>query len=591
LIWDELPAEFDQDNIWLAADSALKLEERSPSIHKFAELAKNAEHESNEVRLLLVSDGLACELWLTDGDSKKRWGPLGPSMEFFGQGVYPPPLQSFPNQLLFYFEQRAQTTTRADLRARYHDLIGLRWKKFDHLVQAHSAYLEAGLGIASDDVTTAGMAVSYVLRAAELALTHNIDQDRTIGQIRDLVLSSIAAESGTGAWVAQRAADLIGRQPDVARALMGALETEAAANPQGRRNRQRAFLEASELLGRAAGDADHAVKVRLMRAESFELEATERSGEGGIIALALLSDASQLYQQAGSGADVQRLKPMLGAASERSSDEMHVISTQVDIPQSAFEDAANDLESRLGHDELLPLGAADILGLWPSSDRLEKDLDEAKAQHPFQYLTRHTSIAGDGRFQSDPDEEPARRQAQLTRHLAMRTTFHLAFAESVFDVLANRGRWSAQRHVASIRLIDEELARACEDGFRALEAGAYWTAAHALVPQVERVVRLVAKSVGIPPLKGTAHGGLRWASLDEMLLLPEVEKALGEGLTMCLRRLFVEPYGPNYRNEIAHGAAQPGESQRQAARLAGLGILSVSLRLLIARQTVVTASP
>jgi hypothetical protein len=123
------------------------------------------------------------------------------------------------------------------------------------------------------------------------------------------------------------------------------------------------------------------------------------------------------------------------------------------------------------------------------------------------------------------------------------------------------------------------LAEACAPGLKALEAGRYWVAAHALIPQVERAVRLVAKSVGISPMKTAQRSGLRWASLDDMLADPAVVDALGAGLTMSLRRLFIDPYGPNYRNEVAHGAADPSESQAGPARLAALATLSVALRL------------
>jgi uncharacterized protein DUF4209 len=57
-----------------------------------------------------------------------------------------------------------------------------------------------------------------------------------------------------------------------------------------------------------------------------------------------------------------------------------------------------------------------------------------------------------------------------------------------------------------------------------------------------------------------------------------VEGALGAGLAVSLKRLYLDPYGPNYRNEIAHGADDPSEHQFQASMLTALGILSVALR-------------
>ena len=85
-------------------------------------------------------------------------------------------------------------------------------------------------------------------------------------------------------------------------------------------------------------------------------------------------------------------------------------------------------------------------------------------------------------------------------------------------------------------------------------------------------------------MKRWKQGGLRWASLEENLGEADVEEALGAGLSASLRRLYLDPFGPNYRNEIAHGAADPRERQLEWARLTALAILSVALRLVTVRQ-------
>lgn len=580
VIWDELPGSFESEQVRVAAELATELEKTTPSLSALADLLKQERNVSHEVSLLLAADGLACDLWVTDGDSRKRWGPLGPSMEFREQGVYPPPLDSFPDALLPYFEVRASTTSRPDLSARYHDIIGLRWKNFDHLVEAHRNYLEAGKDEGIGDVTAESAAVTYLLRAADISMTHKIAEDATIERLREAVLHAIHSENAQSAWIAERAATLIARRPAIARELIEVIDSEARNHPQHRRGRERALLEAAAELARSVKDSDRVRRLRVAQAESLEAEAKERAGDGGIIELALLSDASRIYQQVGAGADVQRLKAALAAASERAGEEMHLVQSRIDVPQSSIDQAANDMTQRLGEGELLPLGAADVLGLWPTPERLSDELNQAKAQHPLQFLVRHTSIKGDGRFQSDPDDDAERHEAQLTRQMAQQTAFRLAFGESILEVLRHRGLWSAERQFEAIRLVNKELAEACAPGLEALEVGRYWNAAHALIPQLERAVRLVAKSVGAP-MKTAQRSGLRWASLDEMLANAAVVGALGAGLSISLRRLFIDPYGPNYRNEFAHGAADPNESQAALARLAALATLSVALRLAI----------
>jgi hypothetical protein len=579
VIWKDLPGSFESAQVRVAAELALELEKTTPSLSALGDLLKRERDVPHEVALLLASDGLACDLWLTDGDSSKRWGPLGPFMAFREQGVYPPPLDSFPDALLPYFELRASTTNRPDLCARYHDIVGLRWKKFDHLVEAHRNYLAAAKDKDLGDMTAEAVAVTYLLRAADLSVTHKIEEDATIHRLREAVLHGIHFDNAQSAWIAERAATLIARRPAIARELIEVIDSEARDRPQHRRGRERALLQAADELARSVKDSDRARRLRVAQAESLEAEAKERVSDGGIIELALLSDATRIYQQVGAGADVQRLKAALAAASERAGEEMHLVQSRIDIPQSSIEEAATDMTQRLGEGELLPLGAADVLGLWRTQERLSDDLNQAKAQHPLQFLVRHTSIKGDGRFQNDPDDDAGRHEAQLTRLIAQQTAFRLAFGESILEVLRHRGVWSAERQFQAIRLVDRELAEACARGLEALEVGRYWIAANALIPQLERAVRLVAKSVGVAPLKTAQRSGLRWASLDEMLANAAVVDALGAGLGMSLRRLFIDPYGPNYRNEFAHGAADPNESQAASARLAALATLSVALRL------------
>jgi Domain of unknown function (DUF4209) len=506
-------------------------------------------------------------------------------MSVSGDGTYPPPVNSFPDALQPYFQRRASTTARADLRARYHDLIWLRWGDFDRARKAHQGYVDAATVADLADPIRANTAVSYLVRAADLSLTLKLNVEATIAILRTEILRGLAnGAAGYADWLAQRCASLIARRPDIARELIDALQIEAQREPVGRRLRERGLLEAAEALARAVGDVDRAQSLLLTQAASFEAESIERKDEGGLIELALLEDAMTRYQNAGASADVQRLKPALAGASQRADEGLHVVEATGTIPQSEIENAASEMTKRLGEEELLALGAGDFLALWPRPERVEEALDKAMARNPIQFLVSRTSVGSDGRYQPYPDTEPKRRQALLTRQLADDTAFRLLLGELVIDELRHRGLWSADRLVKAIRLVDPLLADACAAGFEMLENRQGWTAAHTLVPQLERAVRFIAQAAGLTPMRRGKHGGLRWASLEEMLDEAAVEGALRPGLAASLRRLYLDPFGPNYRNEIAHGAADPHEKQLEWARLTAFGILSVALRLLTLRE-------
>ena len=76
----------------------------------------------------------------------------------------------------------------------------------------------------------------------------------------------------------------------------------------------------------------------------------------------------------------------------------------------------------------------------------------------------------------------------------------------------------------------------------AYDAGESWLAAHALIPQLERALRVLGAEVGAATFRASRRGGLEWASLDHMLSDPTLSKALCDRLAVpcaaCSRRLM-----------------------------------------------------
>jgi Domain of unknown function (DUF4209) len=108
---------------------------------------------------------------------------------------------------------------------------------------------------------------------------------------------------------------------------------------------------------------------------------------------------------------------------------------------------------------------------------------------------------------------------------------------------------------------------------------------------LERALRVLGAEVGAATLRASRRGGLEWASLDHMLADPTLSKALGDRLAVAPRRLFSEADGPNYRNEVAHGAADPRHDLGGAALLTTFAILSVCLHVLAARSEQASREP
>ena len=79
------------------------------------------------------------------------------------------------------------------------------------------------------------------------------------------------------------------------------------------------------------------------------------------------------------------------------------------------------------------------------------------------------------------------------------------------------------------------------------------TALHLLVPQIENLVRVHLKQAGAVTSNLDKDGIQNENGLSTLLKLPEAEKVFGPNLTFELNALFCDGFGPNLRNELAHG--------------------------------------
>ena len=79
------------------------------------------------------------------------------------------------------------------------------------------------------------------------------------------------------------------------------------------------------------------------------------------------------------------------------------------------------------------------------------------------------------------------------------------------------------------------------------------TALHILVPQIEHMVRYHLKQVGVQTTNIDSNGIENENGLSSLMDLPQTEEIFGENLSFEIRALFCDPFGPNLRNELAHG--------------------------------------
>ena len=79
------------------------------------------------------------------------------------------------------------------------------------------------------------------------------------------------------------------------------------------------------------------------------------------------------------------------------------------------------------------------------------------------------------------------------------------------------------------------------------------TSLHILVPQIEHMVRYHLKQAGVQTTNLDSDGIENEIGLSSLMELPQTEEIFGEDLSFEIKALFCGPFGPNLRNELAHG--------------------------------------
>lgn len=83
--------------------------------------------------------------------------------------------------------------------------------------------------------------------------------------------------------------------------------------------------------------------------------------------------------------------------------------------------------------------------------------------------------------------------------------------------------------------------------------GDFVSSIHIVTPQIENIVRYHLNQIGIPTTVLDGNGIETEIGLSKLMEIKEVGDIFGENLTFEFKALFCDPYGPNLRNEIAHG--------------------------------------
>lgn len=396
------------------------------------------------------------------------------------------------------------------------------------------------------------------------------------GQMLDTLMAVTVQDKFFGVKLAKllRSNRLTGNHgPDIAQRL----ETLARAfEENGDVFAARAFFEESACWFRWLDQQEKYAEMTAAQAETYAKEAAFHASDtapSNMVANGLYEKAIQVYRQIpGKLRPAHRVDERITALRQRQSDtgkqvlnEMGVIrSPGIDVTE-LVDHARKAVRGKQAVDALEALA-----NIHPGEkvDTLRAGVIERIRQFPLQQLFGSTFYSRDGRViakrpamgllateLSDSDERTI--QASMIRDYGM--FLGITVKSAILPAL----EVVQQEH----RLREADFVELCQYSpivpngraglfGKALYAGYdgdFVTALHLLIPQVEHMVRTHLKQAGATTTNLDKEGIENENGLSTLMGLPEADVVFGEDLAFELKALFCDAFGPNLRNELAHG--------------------------------------
>ncbi len=337
----------------------------------------------------------------------------------------------------------------------------------------------------------------------------------------------------------------------------------------------REYFSAAAEWFRTIPDKAKAAEMTVAVAEGWVQEAVARTASESpshLVASSFYENAIQTYrtiprtQRSVNRVDerIGELHLLLNVSGERATDEMMRIKTpSVDITE-LVENARKAVAGKSAQNALLTFAN---LHRGANAEEIRINVLNKMRQHSFQSLFSSTVISRDGRVIA---KRPAiNLSADLTSDDEMAIRAEMVRDYGILVGLVVQGDiWPAlEVLLLEHRLVEVDFVALARNSpivpkdraglfGKALFAGYerdFVTALHLLIPQLENMVRLHLKQAGAKTANIDKTGIQNENGMSTLLELPEAAQIFGKDLAFELNALFCDAFGPNLRNELAHG--------------------------------------
>ncbi|ERZ30886.1 DUF4209 domain-containing protein [Pseudomonas aeruginosa] len=520
-------------------------------------------------------------LWLLADASSMMLMPASQNEPFKPIAVFHDRRSVIPDDLtdsdIAFFSEIVDSIDDIWLKARLADLC---WLKRKPKVAAHAlAAIDAYRTIPLDTETWVRGGRECWGRAISLARMLKAGAGDRVQQMEAAILAVLNAAGHQDGFLGLWLADLLktngmarARRTDIAKRL------ESLAwdfDSTGDVHRAREYFSGASDWYRLSADVSKAAEMTVAVAEGWVKEAiaqTSLSTPSHMVAASFYENAIQTYravprsERAAFRVDerIAELRTHLNDSGEKALGEMGVISTPgVDISELV----ENARKAVSGKSPIDALKAFANLHRGARVDALRKGAIDRMQQFPLQSLFAATVMSRDGRVIAKRPAMSFGSEATDSDEVAIRAGMiqdygilvHIVVQGDIWPALETMLLEHRLREADFIDLArNSPIVPKGREGLfgKALFCGYerdFVSALHLLIPQIEHMVRVHLKQAGAKTTNLDQDGIENENGMSTLMDLPEAETVFGKDLTFELKTLFCDAFGPNLRNELAHG--------------------------------------
>ncbi|AHV36245.1 hypothetical protein AI20_13930 [Aeromonas hydrophila YL17] len=520
-------------------------------------------------------------LWLLADACSMKLAPTSPNEPFKpfarfhdGRSVIPDDLTDSD---ISFFIEIMDLVDNVWLKARVADLCWLRKKP---KVLAHAlAAIDAYRGIPLDTNTWIRGGQQCWERALSLARMLRTGAGDRVSQMEAAILATFDVakhqDGFLGLWLAELLKEYgMGHyhRADISKRLESLAEE---FDGEGDQLRARKYFSAASDWYTLLGDESKVTEMTLAVAEGWVKEAIARTSSNSpshMAAASFYENAIQTYrtipktERATYLVDerIAELRTHLNVSGEKALEEMSLIrSPGINISQMV-ENARRSVIGKSAHEALFAFSS---LHCCVNVKDLRNNVLEKMRQYPLQSLFASTVMSRDGRviakrpamnlIGSPTEDDEIAIRSEMIRDYGI--SVHIAVQGYIWpalDVLLLEHRLREADFIDLARnspIIPKDRAGLFGKALFAGYERDFVIALHLLIPQIEHLVRIHLKQAGANTTNLDKDGIQNENGMSTLMDLPEAEDIFGKDLSFELKSLFCDAFGPNLRNELAHG--------------------------------------